>query len=1847
MPFFDVKLKNGEIFTLESDTAPTPEQAAEALNHWSAQGYQEAPKPEDSLMTAGRELAMGAIPAAGTAIGGTAGALLGSAAGPAGTVAGDITGGAAGGLLGQQILKSGMGDLDYRRAQAQLEANRQERPFAAEMGGMAPMILETMGGGGPLTKIGREAALAGKAAPLAERLASAATTGARMGGSESAQMSADGQDTNLPSDIARGALTMGVTGFLPHAKSILQAVTGKAVGDAAAMALAGSVYDAAVQGKPMDLSGITDQTGASIPSFMIMNGLTSLFHGHPLMSRAKVDETPIAPEIAAKQEQITQAADKASLAGMPETAAALDQTKTKLEQPVQEAVPITEESKPETPASEQVVQPAVEEPIIDSTAINTKPIVEQPTPKENAPIQDTIQEVVPEERESGNQSREAAETSGSDSLLRPEESAGSTADIPRDDGIPREESQEVQVNEPIPAEIAPDRVEPTPENAEEATAEAPVEPRNEAQRSGEGAVGGGAVETEQERAKREYQEYIDRELRPTWGTKAKFEREELSEKNELRMTDEEMALIREAALKGRTQEAIDKINKKNSNPEGQPFKPAPEGIPSTADLAKKAAAVAKGEEKAEIGDAVKQIVPDNKSSSETVKSNENKSQVTKTEESVKERPIAPTSATPELRTAKEQGLPKFQEDVHKRQIARALGDLKPVHAGEAERYGLKIPEGYKKEGEFLVHSEPETSIAERSPDAIADHLDRFSTKEGVTPTMVRDEVKDIFTKVPKNKHGELLKQLEDTFGRPQGLAKGKKPTAEDFAGLIAKQAERVNRNARPLSLSSGEGSGSKVTDAARKDAVRRLNSSLTGRKIVKGVIFSPDWQRVLSHPELKDRSFTPDDMRAMKSAEGFHDPVSGKTVVITDNVRQKPGETPAQAVFRVIVHERVGHEGAEWMKDNDPAFRKAWHEAVKNIPQEELDALKKRYPGLDSDRLIGEWFAQKAGDLDPNEVPDPKSAFGKIWQAIKDFIARTFGHSTKLDQQVRDLVGVIARHDRALEGRMAEGDVEFSKPAEVIQKVREDLADEWAAFKGEMKSRDAKDKISAGHDVVQNYANYVGAQAKNRMKLAIPDAKDREAMPFVVEAGGDKSKIDDFAAKIAASKDAKLSAKFKPIIERAKSDFDRLDGLRPVHDEMMKQAIKDMVDAGLEPTEVDNYVTRLLDLPESKKDLLPNLLFEMGNGGQGSRYFTKGRSFETLADAIEAGYPPKGTDIADLNQRRVESGQRLIEQKKFIEELKQAKAPTDGKPIIGELEPKETVTYRNKLNDWKANGAHGSPPIPEMAVPHGYTNVQGNIVHNQFAPLLKDLLGQSGLRNTTAGRAALKFAAAAKHGTLVLDTFHVGRVLYKMMIAGGGKPLSMRNGKLEGGFHKGLSALEYGDADLAEAVKQKQITQEEADYAKKMRPEVEGLIRSGLNVGKVSDNLMDQAKLHIPILSGFNDWIFQKLSRGAMLQSALTGLQKNLKNPKYNREQAFRQTAKEMNELFGNLQSQGLFKNKTLQDISRLIFLAPNWTESQFRSEARAYIQAGKAIPDSLKFKQLMLGNVAQTMATGLVAMLAANQVVNYLTKGHSTFENEEDGHKLDAFIPGGKRGYWFNPMEIAGEYAHNAMKYSAKHENAVDIAAHILSNKLSGPARGTMEGVSGRDYSGKPFLNSTDRFRAAIADALPMPILAGAGIEKDPRAPLGYRINRQEGSATKQLLMSSGLKVTNNESPRTQMFALAQPFRPDRGKTDSAGEYTELRRALDQGQRENVIKELKWLTDRGKSVEAIKEAVGIRKSGVIAPELFTGGQAREKEMLKALTPYQRGVYRQAQKDHMANAKLLGRIIRGYKPNQS
>lgn len=773
----------------------------------------------------------------------------------------------------------------------------------------------------------------------------------------------------------------------------------------------------------------------------------------------------------------------------------------------------------------------------------------------------------------------------------------------------------------------------------------------------------------------------------------------------------------------------------------------------------------------------------------------------------------------------------------------------------------------------------------------------------------------------------------------------------------------------------------------------------------------------------------------------------------------------------------------------------------------------------------------------------------------------------------------------------------------------------------------ATDRIVYGYDAVQNIANRYGKEQANSVALDFGAAKnptpeqlqDRAAAPFVIEAGGDKEELVRDLMQVIHSKDPKLAEQYAPIVQHAIDNFDRLNEITQHSREVTQKQLERERAAGVSTGQVDNYVTRLLDQPDSPDTILP------GAGGAGSsRYFMKGRKFEKLADAIKEGFIPKTTDIVDLTQRRIEAGERLVQQRLLEQELRSIKGP-DGRPIIGDTEEYESITG-NK----------------ETSVPRGYVTVQTGgrpiVVNQQFAKVFQALYGDS-----TINQFVKDAAGFLKQYTLVFDTYHVGRIMFK--------ELAYSKGAERFGHNKGLSILEYAPEDIDRAVKSGDISQRMADYTKEVMPSgltrravVEELLKRGLNVGRVSDNLITEHAASLPYVKNFNPWVFQKLSRGAMIQTAMENFQRNMTRfPERGIEGNARQTAKESNEVFGNLQNQGLFTNKSYQDLARVLVLAPNWAESQLKAELRGYGQIGRAAGEAATGK-FRLGTTAQGQLTVVLGMLAANQIANFLTTstrdkdgtwhpGHSTFQNK-DGHLLDAFIPGGARGFWFSPLEIGAEYAHMASRYFSQHQTPIDVLTRIASNKLGNVARSLTTLATGRDFAGRSFSSLGDRIRGALADLLPIPIGLSGALEKDPRQTFGLRANRQAGATEKQLLQSVGLKVTPVMSPTSEMFALAYPYRSDRSYQGPV-EYKDLRAALDNADEGSVQKELALLSSRGKTTNQIQSAIGVGDT-----QKFTDSTVREVAFVRSLTPEQKKIYTEAQHEHAAHTKLLMRSLR-------
>lgn len=1840
-------------------------------------GNQPTPQePEGTVGSFLRPLVSGLAPALGTAAGGAVGALAGDIGGGvvpnpvsiAAAIAGDVAGGAAGGLLAQKAQNALMGGEWTEQNQAHMAANAKNHPIASALGSALPMLVSMLGGGGAAKTAGEglEKAAQGllsrtvsategnpglltKAMSyLAEKssaVPSLLTTGARVTGAQAAEEDVNqnrGFSDVLPAAI-KGAVTFGPTAFVPAATALMASSPaigklliggGKGLAMAATMEVSNALYDHFVEGKPIDAKEMATRFGTSGPAFAIQEALMGVLHGTaPERGGAEPPEekgptkpvAPTTPEPAEKAVagRVVEPGEQPSspVAGMRHTGT--DEAKEYMDKggwKLHLTVPPENYGDVDSwldknhsgpykllnggdPGEKDFTVYVGDKAKADSLASKIQNEIGDKLSKNNSGSDDTAFTDKVSGRFGGQGESGAYRYYGRDGIPYDQEAKEAESQV-RMASDPENKAQWQQILSNHENRIKNELTEkfgsrfygisPPAETPIAATERTPAEEAP------------AAVNTE-----------IPGVPKTPQGNQAH--------------SDATSELESHASTLGKLDHPVEfSSGTTEGNKSGFEYNPSDQRIHLDAD---KVADATKGMDDGKRKEWIKRAVGEEVIHAAT---------------------------------------DKWAQEGENGKKLESLADDKEAMDHAAKTYGEGWPTDRRSQASEYVRMliQGKEKLTESSYKVLHDFLNWIGERLGKLTGSEKEVVDGI-----RERMGEFAQNHASKQEAIPGFEKESPATAKLRE---AHQDVLSELNAARDALKSGFG------DEDTEEEIRSLEArekALRAKLTPKG---EPE-AKAEAPKEIPGLESKPESQVGSKVRVGN----SPQLHTITEELAPQKGDLPDEKYFKVT-NDKTGREQTVESKDITPVkertaeekqlakaasekttqtLDKKLREAGLN-PKDFPDAESKRY-ALGRKKALGaatpddkskEAATPEGEEKPPSESPqsNPSHQGASVDDSLRAEDGKTAGErlirqadETGMSYSLETLKGMIREDPKTMEtmrNRIKAAGKEplgAANPMQWLREKQESIARFISDAKADNSNASLRDRIKSGNDSTGTLAHLEGENAKTSIRLdferpapanesrrdkAIREAqnkRDLQAARFVAEAGGDKANLLSEKAKIVASPDAKLRDKFTPIIDHAIANFDSLNAKLAGHEKLANDTYDRLTATGEDFGKRENYVRRVT-IPPADPDQ-PNPLFKLGSGrGNSPKDMEKFRWFDTIGDAVKAGYDPGTYGIHEADQNMVTNAEKIVGGKAFLDQMKKIVSPTDKKPIIGELQ-KRTLP----------NGE------TETKVPDGYSMVTASggrpmVIHNLFAGLFKSLWGDSAIRQHWTGRAALKAAAATKTLTFVADTFHVGRVLYKAVTS--------RNSLPELG--KGLSLVEYAPKDLDRAVANGELKPHEAEWAKENRPIFDEGIKHGMNIGKIADNLADQAKLHIPGFGKINDWIFQSLTRDQMAQTYVDFAKRNVEQIGegkrfYTRDQAIRQAAKETNEMYGNLQNQGLFQNKTMQDLSRLIFLAPQWAESQFRNEARSYGQGAKAAYQAARTggNDRFVGNSARAFASGFVALLAANQVANYISRGQSTFQNKEDDHKLDAWLPGGKNGFWFNPFEIAGEYAHAASKYAAQHENAADIAGHVVNNKLSPMARGAKEALTGRDYAGRKFLSDTDRFRAAAVDALPSPLPLSAVAEKDPRAPFGYRVTRAPGAVEKQLLQSSGMKVTPAQSPRTQMFSIAQDYRADRQRPDIAGEYTELRRALDNDDTRGVKDEIKWLQDRGHSMQAISESVGLSKGGAIKPEMFAGSHAREQEMLAKLTPAQKVIYDQAQRDHALDAiKFLRIASTGQRP---
>lgn len=649
--------------------------------------------------------------------------------------------------------------------------------------------------------------------------------------------------------------------------------------------------------------------------------------------------------------------------------------------------------------------------------------------------------------------------------------------------------------------------------------------------------------------------------------------------------------------------------------------------------------------------------------------------------------------------------------------------------------------------------------------------------------------------------------------------------------------------------------------------------------------------------------------------------------------------------------------------------------------------------------------------------------------------------------------------------------------------------------------------------------------------------------------------------------------------------------------------------------------------------------------------FQEPKVFNNYYEAIAVPgkvYVPATLDVASLVGSAVRRGLSIIQKDKTEEILKGMQAP-DGLPLAVD------ATSRG------GPGAQLTPPAGYA----GYEIVGGLAVHPHFAATWRLLTAPSYIEETAGLRHLLHFTQGIKHALLVGDLFHLGRITYYAA--------SLMRGNF--GFKGGWSALEFQDRDIGTAVSKGLISQAQADWGRTLikfgneqitRRELLRRATSGgvgFNIGRIQDALYKDvytqltptsgpirrafARITDPTTGRYNRFLFDKYTRGLMAealvneferQSALlekrhTNIVQGERVESYDPNALLKDISRDLNNYFGNIGRQGAFKSRTAQDLARLFFLAPQWVEGLVKKEAvGASRLTGLSTLTGQRTGLTKLGATGTGMATGLAFMFGLAQTINFITRGKPTWSNEEENHKMDAWLPvGGENGMWFSPFSLFAEISHDLWRLSHTKPTFMNALDQVAGNKESPLTRAVLILTQGFAPTGQKYMRSMEQVKAAGQALVPVPLTFGKLGQVALHKVIPSVVPPVPAQAlTRQLFQATGIKLEPGETAYQRMSSLARNFmetnnyRKDTGWVQVMTEepsYSKLRQQVRDGDEAAAKRTFEFLHQNRSTSDILK----AMHNWSIHP--LTGSSEREKQFIQGLSDKELNTYTKAQEE--------------------
>lgn len=608
--------------------------------------------------------------------------------------------------------------------------------------------------------------------------------------------------------------------------------------------------------------------------------------------------------------------------------------------------------------------------------------------------------------------------------------------------------------------------------------------------------------------------------------------------------------------------------------------------------------------------------------------------------------------------------------------------------------------------------------------------------------------------------------------------------------------------------------------------------------------------------------------------------------------------------------------------------------------------------------------------------------------------------------------------------------------------------------------------------------------------------------------------------------------------------------------------------------------------------------------------FRAAGEFDTYYHAAEAGpYIPASYDVASIVGSRVRQGLRSINLRMWWDNLKELNDEATKKPIASDGRKSK---YGVMGPPEKGYVEFIKPDHQKIYVLEGYEH----LVHQLTDP--------SHVQNWALTRAALETGQFLKHTVLLGDLFHLGRVFYYSASIVG------RNAY----YRPGWAALDFRAKDLPKALEKGLISQQTMDwlneplaYREEGRPvtmtrhELARVFQNqGLNVGQIQDAVFKDLVANIPGFGKYNRFLFDRFTRGQMMNAALREFDRISKiDPEADSKAVVRDISKNINTYFGSIGRQGWIKSATFQDIARLTFLAPQWLEGLVKKE----ISPIRALTQP---KKVFSGRDTTTrgIARGLLGMVVLTQVLNMITRRQPTWQNEEKEHKWDAYLGD---NIWLSPLAVFNEITGDLIRINETRPKFWDAIQQVGENKLAFWGRAGMVLATGKSGTGEYQTTTAGVLEEAGKQMIPTPISAGVFLKAAGHAVAPGMVGPvPAGKMLSQTMSSMGLKTHPGMSSETRVEHSAQAFiqkhnlRPEAaviGFTDQPA-YSKMRYLLNIGDvngSRKVMEDLEKTRPAGDIIKAMRN--WTRRP-------FTGSQRSERLWLNEMTDEERAQYQKA-----------------------